>query len=69
MQIVKQNFQVKAVGRCLTKADVSQLLKIGYDKERAIKRYQKDSKIKIEEARKVVEQVLVEELAEFNTKD
>lgn len=66
MQIIKKNFQIILVGKCSTKEDILLLLKFGYDKEKATKQYKKDNKLKIEEARRVVEQVLLEEIR--NTK-
>lgn len=65
MRIIKENFQVKLIGKCLTKEDILQLLRFGYDKEKAVKRYKKDKKIKTEEARKLVEQVLLEEIKRY----
>lgn len=62
MQIIRKNFQVILVGKCITKEDVLLLLKFGYDKEKAVKQYKKDNKVKTEEARRIVEQVLLEEI-------
>lgn len=60
MQIVKDLFQVKIVGKCLNKEDIIQLFNFGFSKDNVIKQYKKDNKIKIDEARKIVEKVLYE---------
>lgn len=64
MQIVKEDFQVKIVGKCLNKVDILQLFNFGFSKENAIKKYKRDNKLKIEEARRVVENTLLENLKE-----
>ena len=60
MQIVKDLFQVKIVGKCLDEKDIIQLFNFGFSKDNVIKQYKKDNKIKIDEARKIVEKVLYE---------
>lgn len=64
MQIVKEDFQVKIVGKCLNKIDILQLFNFGFSKENVIKKYKRDNKLKIEEARRVVENTLLENLKE-----
>lgn len=64
MQIVNEGFQIKIVGKCLNKADILQLFNFGFSKDNAIKKYKRDNKLKIEEARKVVENTLLEALKE-----
>lgn len=38
MQIVKEQFQTKMIGKCLTKEDVLQLWKFGFSKENIAKK-------------------------------
>lgn len=64
MQIVKEDFQVKIVGKCLNKIDILQLFNFGFSKENVIKKYKRDNKLKIEEARRVVENTILENLKE-----
>lgn len=51
MQVVKEQFQTKITGKCLTKEDVLQLWKFGFSKENIAKKYARDNKIKINESR------------------
>ena len=60
MQIVKEQFQVKIMGKCLTKADIMKLFNFGFSKEGIVKKYKKDNKIKEMDARKIVEETLLE---------
>lgn len=60
MQIVKEQFQVKITGKCLTKADIMKLFDFGFSKEGIVKKYKKDNKIKEVDARKIVEETLLE---------
>ena len=62
MQIVKEQFQVKIIGKCLTKQDILQLFYFGFSKENVVKKYKKDNKIKEIDARKIVENTLLEEI-------
>ena len=60
MQIVKEQFQVKITGKWLTKADIMKLFDFGFSKEGIVKKYKKDNKIKEVDARKIVEETLLE---------
>lgn len=64
MQIVNEGFQVKIVGKCLNKVDILQLFNFGFSKENVIKKYKRDNKLEIEEARRVVESTLLEDMKE-----
>lgn len=69
MQIVKEQFQTKIVGKCLGKEDILQLWKFGFSKGNVVKKYAKDSKLKITEARKIVFKILYEEVQNDNRKN
>ena len=60
MQIVKEQYQVKITGKCLTKQDIMKLFNFGFSKEGIVKKYKKDNKIKEVDARKIVEETLLE---------
>lgn len=62
MQIIKEQFQTKIVGKCLEKEDILQLWKFGFSKESIAKKYARDNKIKINESRQVVVKILYEEV-------
>lgn len=62
MRIIKEPFAVKIDGKCQTNTDILQLFNFGFSRENVIKRYKKDNKITTEEAMKVVEQVLLENI-------
>ncbi len=62
MQVVKEQFQTKITGKCLTKEDVLQLWKFGFSKENIAKKYARDNKIKINESRQAVVRILYEEV-------
>ncbi len=38
MQIVKEAFQVKIIGKCLNKEDILQLFSFGFSKENVVKK-------------------------------
>lgn len=59
MQIVKEDFKVKIVGKCISETDILQLFNFGFSKDNVIKKYRRDNKLKIDEARKTVENVLL----------
>lgn len=58
MQIIKEQFQIKITGKCTTENDMLQLFDFGYSIEDIVRKYKKDNKIKISEARKIVWEVL-----------
>lgn len=64
MKIIKEAFQIRIIGKCLNKEDILQLFNFGFSKENVIKKYKRDNKLKIEEARKVVESTLLEDIKE-----
>ena len=64
MQIVKEAFQVKIIGKCLNKEDILKLFSFGFSKENVVKKYKRDNKLKIEEARRIVENTLLENIQE-----
>lgn len=69
MQIIKEQFQTVIVGKCLEKEDILQLWKFGFSKENIAKKYARDNKLKIAEARKVVIKFLYEEVTNDNRKN
>lgn len=58
MQIVNDGFQTKIVGKCLNETDIIQLFNFGFSKDNVIKKYKRDNKLKINEARQIVENTL-----------
>lgn len=61
MRIEKgNNFLITIVGKCNYKQDILQLFDFGYSKEAVVKKYKKDNKLKINEARRIVEETLLE---------
>ena len=58
MQIINRGFRIEIIGKCEKEIDVLQLFNFGMSKENVIKKYKKDNKIKIDEARSFVEHVL-----------
>lgn len=62
MQIIKKEFQTIIVGKCITPKDIIELFNFGFDKESISKKYKKDNKVGIKEARKFVENVLFQEV-------
>lgn len=69
MQIIKEQFQTKIVGKCLEKEDILQLWKFGFSKENIAKKYARDNKLKIAEARRLVVRFLYEEVINDNRKN
>lgn len=66
MQIIKEQFQVKIVGKCLEKEDILQLWKFGFGMDGIAKKYAKDNKIKLDEAKKIVVELLYKEVTNDN---
>ena len=64
MEIVKEEFKVKIVGKCTNETDILQLFNFGFSKDNVIKKYKRDNKLKIDEARKIVENTLLKNLQE-----
>ena len=62
MQIIKETFQVKIIGKCLNEKDILQLFSFGFSKENVVKKYNRDNKLKIEDARRVVENILLKNI-------
>lgn len=69
MQIIKEQFQTAIIGKCLEKEDILQLWKFGFSKENIAKKYARDNKIKIAEARRLVIKILYEEVTNDNRKN
>lgn len=69
MQIIKEQFQTIIVGKCLEKEDILQLWKFGFSKESIAKKYARDNKVKIAEARRLVIRFLYEEVTNDNRKN
>lgn len=69
MQIIKEQFQTKIIGKCLEKEDILQLWKFGFSKESITKKYAEDNKLKIAEAREIVIKFLYEEVINDNRKN
>lgn len=69
MQIIKEQFQAVIVGKCLEKEDILQLWKFGFSKENIAKKYSRDNKLKIAEARRLVIKILYEEVTNDNRKN
>lgn len=62
MQIIREQFQTKIVGKCLTEEDILQLWKFGFSKENIAKKYARDNKIKSDESKQTVMKILYEEV-------
>lgn len=62
MKIKKEQFQIKIIGKCLTKEDILNLWKFGMNKISIVKKYEKDNKIRSKEALRIVEETLYEEV-------
>lgn len=69
MQIIKEQFQAKIVGKCLTKEDILQLWKFGFNKKNIVKKYARDNKIKADESRQIVMKILYEEVQNDSRKN
>ncbi len=50
------------MGECLTKQDILQLFNFGFSKESIVKKYKKDNNLDNKEARKIVENALLENI-------
>ena len=62
MEIKKEQFQIKIIGKCLTKEDIISLWKFGMSKNSIAKKIKKDNKIESKEALRIVEKTLYEEV-------
>lgn len=69
MQIIKEQFQTKIVGKCTEKEDILQLWRFGFSKENIAKKYARDNKLKIADARPIIIKFLYEEVVNDNRKD
>ncbi len=58
MQIKKDNFSIQITGKCKTQADIIQLFNFGMSINGITKKYSKDNKIKIDESRRTVENII-----------
>lgn len=62
MQIIKEQFQVKIIGKCIEKEDILQLWKFGFSIDNIVKKYAKDNNLKSNESRKIIENFLYKEV-------
>ena len=68
MKIIKEPFAVKIDGKCHTNTDILQLFNFGFSRENVIKQYKRDNKVTTEEATRIVEQVLLENILQERRK-
>jgi len=69
MQIIKEQFQTKIVGKCIEKEDILQLWKFGFSIESIAKKYAKDNNLKITDSKKIVIDFLYNEVINENTRN
>lgn len=62
MEIKKEQFQIKLLGKCLTQKDILMLWSFGMSKDKITRKYANDNKIKSKEALSFVEKTLYEEV-------
>lgn len=62
MEIKKEQFQIKLLGKCLTQKDILMLWNFGMNKDKIARKYANDNKIKSKEALSFVEKTLYEEV-------
>ena len=69
MQIVREQFQTRIIGKCNGKEDILQLWKFGFSKEKIARKYSRDNGLKIAEAGKTVVKILYEEVLNDSRKN